>query len=204
MDLQYSPAALIIFLFTIGVSAYGLYFKHELIYRWALKPYELVHKQKWYQIISSGFVHGSFSHLIFNMLTFYFFAFSLEAAIGSVKFVIIYMFALIFSDVTTVIKHKNNYAYSCLGASGAISGILFSNILYFPYSKMMIFPLPFPIPSPIFALLYLAYCYYAGKNGQDHINHEAHFWGALTGVVLTVIIDPHAAANFLEYFRNIF
>lgn len=199
-----SPVALVIFVITTGMSLYGLYRNNDLIYRWALKPYELVHNQKWMQIVSSGFVHSSLSHLIFNMLTFIFFAFNLESAIGGARFAVIYMFSLIFSDVTTVLKQKNNAQYTCLGASGAISGIVFSNILYYPYSKMMIFPLPFPIPAPLFAVLYLAYCYYAGKKGQDFINHEAHFWGALTGVVLTLIMDPTTATNFIEYLRMIF
>ncbi len=201
---QLTPVALVIFLFTIGVSLYGLYFNNEFIYKWALKPYLLVHNKKWMQIITSGFVHSSISHLLFNMLTFFFFAFNLENAIGGTRFAVIYFASLVFSDVTTVLKQKNNMQYTCLGASGAISGIVFSNILFFPYSSMMIFPIPFSIPAPIFAVLYLAYCYYAGKKGQDHINHEAHFWGALTGIVLTIILDPTTATNFIQYLGMIF
>lgn len=199
-----APIALIIFAANIGLSLYGLYKDNSLIYKLALKPFEVIHYKRWSQIISSGFVHSNMAHLIFNMLTFFFFAFPLERVVGSVSFLIIYTVSLILSDVTTIIKQKDNPHYLSLGASGAVSGAVFSFILFNPYADMMIFPLPIPIPAPIFAILYLAYCYYAGRNAQDHINHEAHFWGALSGIIITILIEPASASNFFEYLTNIF
>lgn len=197
MDL--TPAALIIFLSTIAISLYTIYKDHSLLYRLMFSPYELSRQNKWYTLITSGFVHADLSHLMFNMFTFYFFAFSLESAIGSAKFLIIYFGSLILSDVGSYFKHKDNPDYRSLGASGAISGILFSAILYFPSSKLMIFPIPVPIPAPIFGLLYLAWCFYASKNQHDRINHSAHFIGALVGIVITLALDFSVAGHFLEY-----
>ncbi len=199
-----SPVALLLFAATVGISLYGLYKNPAIIYKLALKPYEVIHHKSWSQVITSGFVHSNMPHLLFNMLTFFFFAFSLEQAIGSLNFIIIYFISLVLSDVTTILKQKENPHYLSLGASGAISGVVFSYILFFPQMEMMIFPLPIPIPAPIFAILYLAYCSFAGKRAADNINHEAHFWGALSGVIITILIQPSAASNFFQYLINIF
>ncbi|MFW6232412.1 MAG: rhomboid family intramembrane serine protease, partial [Bacteroidota bacterium] len=113
-------------------------------------------------------------------------------------FLIIYFVSLVLSDVSSVIKHKDNPSYRSVGASGAIAGVLFSFILYAPTSTIMIFPIPFPIPSPIFGLLYLAYSFFAARKQADMINHEAHFWGAVSGMAVTVILEPRVLAHFFN------
>ena len=167
-----------------------------------LNPYNVYHKKQWYQLVTSGFVHADFSHLIFNMLSFYFFAFNLEIAAGSGIFLLIYFGSLIISDIPTVVKNRENIKYRSLGASGAVSGIVFSSVLLFPDSKIGILLFPFGIPAPVFGLLYLAYCWYAAKKRYDHINHEAHFWGALTGLVLTIILISGSLRGFFEWISN--
>lgn len=193
-----SPASLIILCVTIGVSLYSLYYRHDLIERFLFSPWRVFYQKKWYLSITSGFLHGDLMHLLFNMLTFYFFAFPLERTIGVPRFLVIYFGSMVLSHITTLLKNKDNPEYRSLGASGGISGVLFSFVLFYPKESLMIFMVPFPIPAPVFALLYLVYCYWAARKAKDLINHEAHFWGALAGIVLTVLMFPEVIEFFLK------
>lgn len=194
--LTHTPVASIIFLFTIITSIYA-FNDHALYGKFMMHPYSVSRKYKLYTLITSGLIHADWMHLIFNMMTFYFFAFQLEAMIGSWQFGVIYFLGLILSDIPSVIKHKNDMWYNSLGASGAISAVLFSYILLMPFSTMMIFPLPIPIWAIILGPLYLIYCVYASKQSRDNINHDAHFFGALTGLIITVLVVPGVIPNFL-------
>ncbi len=149
MNFINTPIALSIFISTISISLYTLYRNQNLFFRWMLKPYDVYYQKKYIQLLTSGFLHADLMHLIFNMLTFYFFAFQLEAYIGSLNFTIIYFVSLLSGNIFTVIKKKNVYEYASVGASGAISGVLFSFILISPLSKLMLFPIPFPIQNSI-------------------------------------------------------
>ena len=135
MDLSSAPAALTIFLTTIGISLYAFYGNQEVYGKLMLHPYSIVHDRQWYRFIGVGFVHADLAHLMFNMLTFYFFAFKLETMTGTMELIIIYFASMILSSVTTVIKNKDNFEYRAVGASGAISGLLFSFILFAPNAK---------------------------------------------------------------------
>lgn len=198
MDNSNYPSAIIIFLMTIFFSIYTLYINKKALSKFALRPWSIVYEKKWYTIITSGFIHANLVHLMFNMITFVFFAPMLEGKIGSFKFLIIYFGSMILSDITTILKNKDNYDYVSVGASGAISGILFSFILFFPKTSLMILFLPIPIPAPIFAIIYLLYSYFSAKYSKDLINHEAHFWGAIAGIVLTVILIPESLESFFK------
>lgn len=195
-----SPVSLLIFISTLGISLYAMYGNQSLFYRWMLRPYAVAHEGKWYQIITSGFIHADLWHLLFNMLAFYFFAFPLEGAfLHPLEFLLIYFGSMALADVSTILKHKDNPDYASVGASGAIAGILFSSILYMPYGSIMIFPIPFGIPAPIFGILFLVYSYYIGRKVESFVNHEAHFWGALSGVAITIILDPSVIPHFFSY-----
>ena len=197
MDLTASPVSIIILIVTILFSLYG--FKSaEIMNKYMLHPWSFVHERHWYQIITSGFLHGDWSHLIFNMLTFYFFALQLESIAGTAKFAIIYFGSMALANVSSIIKNKNNEDYRSLGASGAIAGVLFSFILFEPGAKISMMFFPIGIPAPIFGIIYLAYCVWASKKANDYINHEAHFWGALAGVILTIIQSPQIVSYFIE------
>lgn len=195
--LNTTPVASIIFVFTLVTSVYA-FNDNNLYGKFMLHPYSVSRRFKMYTLITSGFIHADWMHLIFNMMTFFFFAFPLEAMIGSWQFGMVYFISLILSDIPSVMKHKDDMWYNSLGASGAISGVLFSYILFQPFSSMMIFPIPIPIWAIIFGPLYLMYCVYAAKQARDHINHDAHFFGALTGLVVTVLIVPGVIPNFLS------
>ncbi|ACU02325.1 MULTISPECIES: rhomboid family intramembrane serine protease [Pedobacter] len=194
--LIHTPVASIIFLFTIVTSIYA--FNDNGLYgKFMLHPYSVSRRYKVYTLITSGLIHADWMHLIFNMMTFFFFAFQLEAMIGSWQFGAVYFLSLILSDIPSVMKHKNDMWYNSLGASGAISGVLFSFILFQPFSSMMIFPIPIRIWAIIFGPLYLVYCVYASKNARDHINHDAHFFGALAGMIVTVLVVPGTIPHFI-------
>ncbi|MNK05747.1 intramembrane serine protease GlpG [compost metagenome] len=194
--LIHTPVASIIFLLTIVTSIYA-FNNHDLYGKFMLHPYSVSRRHKVYTLLTSGLIHADWMHLIFNMMTFFFFAFQLEAMIGSWRFATVYIFGLILSDIPSVIKHKNDMWYNSLGASGAISAVLFSYILFQPFSSMIIFPIPIPIWAIIFGPLYLVYCVYASKQSRDNINHDAHFFGALTGLIVTVLVVPGAIPHFI-------
>jgi membrane associated rhomboid family serine protease len=177
-----------------------MYKNPSLYYSWLLSPKKVYYEKKYYQLITSGFLHADLMHLLFNMLTFYFFAFRLEAVVGAINFLIIYFGSMIAGSIYTVFKKKDDYDYGSVGASGAISGVLFGFILFAPNSGMMIFPIPFPLPAWIFGILFLIWTYFAAKKSFDRINHDAHFYGALAGVILTIILIPGIIGNFINSF----
>ncbi|MFD2584892.1 rhomboid family intramembrane serine protease [Pedobacter vanadiisoli] len=191
-----APVASIIFVFTIITSLYAFY-DHSLYGKFMLHPYSVSRGHKVWTVITSGLIHADWTHLFFNMFTFMAFAFTLERLIGSFLFGLLYLLALILSDLPTIFKYKENFNYNSLGASGAISAVLFSFILFSPKSGIRILFIPFDIPAYIFGILYLLYCYYASRNSRDGINHDAHFFGALTGLIFTIIFVPGILQNFI-------
>ena len=191
-----SPAATIILLLTSGVSLYALYQDNSLIHKFILHPYNVIHNNRWVTIITSSFIHADLYHLLFNMISFYFFAFSLEVIVGSGNFLIIYFSSMILADIPTIIKHKNDYNYRSLGASGAVSGVIYSFIVFFP--KGTIYAMFIPMPAIVFAILFLLYGWWMNKRGIDYINHSAHNWGALSGFVITILLIPGAFNHFIN------
>lgn len=192
-----APVASIIFAITILVSL--LAFSNQNLYgKLMLHPYNVSRGHYIYTVITSGFIHKDMMHLLFNMMSFYFFAFGLEPIIGHWQFALLYMLSLILSDMPSVIKHKDNYSYYSLGASGAVSAIVFGAILYFPLSQMGLLILPIRIPAFIFGILYLVYCSYASKYARDNINHDAHLFGALSGLMITFLFNPPVLSEFFQ------
>lgn len=192
-----TPVASAIFIFTLLTSI--LAFSNENLYgKLILHPYSVYRRHDIYTLITSGFIHKDWMHLIFNMFSYYAFAFQLEATIGHWQFAVLYFGSLILSDLPSVMKHKEDYWYHSLGASGAVCAVVFSYILFYPLNKLMIFPLPIPIPAIILGGLFLAYTAYAARQSRDGINHHAHFYGALAGVMFTILFYPQV----IPYFFN--
>lgn len=190
-----APVASLIFVFTIITSLYAFY-DHSIYGKFMLHPYSVSKGHKVWTVITSGLIHADWMHLFFNMFTFVAFAFTLEQLLGSFKFGLLYFLALILSDLPTIFKHKDHFNYNSLGASGAISAVLFSFILFSPTSKISIMFIPIGIPAWTFGIIYLIYCAYASRNSRDGINHDAHFFGALTGLIFTIIFVPGILQNF--------
>lgn len=195
--LMEAPVASFIFVITI-VTSLMAFSNENLLSNLILHPYSVSRGKRVYTVLTSGLIHNDWMHLIFNMFSYFFFAFQLEAIIGHWQFGLLYIMGLILSDLPTVYKHRDDYGYHSLGASGAVSAVIFSFIMYYPMSMMMIMPLPFHIPAIIFGVLYLVYCNYASKYARDNVNHDAHFFGALTGLLITIILNPHVIGSFLE------
>jgi membrane associated rhomboid family serine protease len=195
--LTLAPVASFIFAITIACSL--LAFSNESLYgKMMLHPYSVYRGTNVYTLITSGLIHKDWMHLFANMLSYYFFAFQLETYIGHWQFGLLYTASLILSDLPSVAKHKNDFWYNSLGASGAVSAVIFSCILYSPMTRMIIMPLPIPIPAILFGVLYLVYCSYASKYSRDNINHDAHLYGALCGLFITIILDPKVVPLFVH------
>lgn len=142
------------------------------------------------RIISSGFLHADTTHLLFNMLTLYFFADVVLFELGSWNFVLIYLASLIVGNLLSFFFHKGEYWYSAIGASGAVTGILYAAILLDPSMKLFLFFIPIPIPGYLFGIGYLLYSIYGMKNKVGNIGHDAHFGGAVGGYILTILLAP--------------
>ncbi|MCB0451451.1 MAG: rhomboid family intramembrane serine protease [Aequorivita sp.] len=142
------------------------------------------------RMFSSAFLHADFSHLLFNMLTLYFFAPVVIMSVGVTYFVIIYVASLLIGNLLSFYFHKDEYHYSAIGASGAVMGVLYSAILFFPDMGLYLFFIPIPIPAWLFGMAYLLYSIYGMKKRLGNIGHDAHIGGAIGGYVLTLVFAP--------------
>ena len=160
---------------------------------------------EWYRMISSGFLHADWLHLGINMYVLYQFGTFVESmflaeygqVLGRTIYLILYIAMIIIADIPSLIKHKDNQYYGAIGASGAVSGILFIFILYAPWSMLRLY-FAIPIPAIIFGVLYLGYSSWASKNSNDNIGHDAHFFGAVAGIVIALLALPWLFPHFLE------
>ncbi len=184
---------------------------HALYSRLIFNPYLINTNKQWYRFFSSGFIHADGIHLAINMLVLYSFGGIVEyfysdafGERGSFYFVILYLSSLMMSIIPTYNNHKLNPSYNGLGASGAVSAVVFSFILFDPLKTLSLYYI-INLPGIVFGILYLAYCYYMGKKGGDNVNHSAHMWGAIYGFGYTVLLKPSLLLDFFEkliYFRN--
>tara|TARA_B100000614_G_C14527053_1_gene484933 strand:+ start:670 stop:1314 length:645 start_codon:yes stop_codon:yes gene_type:complete len=183
-----SPALSLIILTNIIFSYMG--FKDKLFFdRYKFNVLEL-DKGNFIRMISSGFLHVDYNHLIINMLTLYFFADYVVFGVGWLNFLIIYFLSLIIGNYLSYQFHKDQKDYNAVGASGAVSGIVFSSILIFPEMKLVFIFFPLPMPGYLFAVGYLIYTIYAMKKQNDNIGHTAHFGGSISGILTTLLIAP--------------
>lgn len=171
--------------------------------------YQVWHRKEWYRMLTSGMIHSGWGHLFFNMLTLYFFGRVVEqyfsaafgGVIGTVLYVVLYVSALAISSLGDLVKYRNNWNYNALGASGAVSAVLFASILFAPKMGIYIYLIPIPVPGYIFAPLYLLYCWYMAKRNMDNIGHTAHFWGAVYGILFPIICKPDVLSFCLSQFN---
>ncbi len=191
---------------TVLVSLYSLRNPHFLV-KMMLNPYAVRQNKEYLRLLTSGFVHADFFHLFFNIFTLYNFGEFIEQVFiqrfgeedtrpGSVLYLLFYLVAIVVSDLPTYFKHKNNRHYNSLGASGAVSAVVFGAILFVPTTKLYV--LIFPMPAFIFAILYLAFTYYEMRRGNGFINHAAHWYGAVFGMVVMVLLYPQVLPSFFN------
>ena len=191
-------ASLVILVSNIGLSLAGLFFAPRLIERCLFRPYEFAQGRGRITIVTSGFVHADLSHLLFNMITFWYFGVPLEWRIGTPMFVLLYVAGLLLSQYGSYRKHRDDPGYATLGASGAISAVLFDYIVYWPTHSLYMFFIPLPIPAPLFGVGYLAYSIWSAKQNRGRINHDAHLGGALAGLAFVALFDPGAYVRAWE------
>ena len=142
------------------------------------------------RLVSSGFLHADTQHLLFNMLSLYFFADVVITLLSPIQFLLVYFGSLLVGSLLSLYFHKNEYHYSAVGASGAVSGIIYSAILLQPGMNLYIIFIPIPIPAYIFGIGYLLYSIYGMKNKVGNIGHDAHFGGAVGGYIITLLLSP--------------
>jgi membrane associated rhomboid family serine protease len=193
-----APGAALLLAAIVATSLLGLQAMPALIERNLLRPYWLVRRHEYPTLVTSGFIHADFAHLLFNGFTFWAFGFGLERIIGSTRFLMLYGFGLLVSSAGTWLKHRHEPDYRSLGASGAILAVLFASIVYVPTGSIYILPLPVPIPAPLFAVAYLGYTWFASRQARGRINHDAHLSGALAGLAFVGASDPAAVTRALR------
>jgi membrane associated rhomboid family serine protease len=177
-------------LLVLGVL--GLTAWQNLPNRLMFRPWEFARGRRRWSLVTAGFAHADLPHLIFNCMTLWFFGPGLEQVVGSTRFGLLYACGLAFSQWLTYARHRDEPSYATLGASGAISAVVFASIVYRPLERLMILPLPVPIPAPLFAVGYLAYSWWSARAGRGHTNHDAHLGGALAGLIFVALTDPAA------------
>ncbi|MGC9374563.1 MAG: rhomboid family intramembrane serine protease [Bacteroidales bacterium] len=193
----------------ISIVAFG---NRELFEKLQLNPYKVYHKKEWYRVISHGFLHADWIHLIINMIVLLSFGSAVEnifkqlAAHGIIKspvlvFVLLYFISMIAATLTTVVKQKDNAWYNSVGASGAVSAVIFTSIFFQPLARLYLYAV-IPIPGIVFGVLYLGYSHYMSKKEGDNINHDAHFIGAVVGFIFPLFIDPSLIHVFLNQLFN--
>jgi len=175
-----------------------------LLSQWSMNPYQVHQKREYYRFLSSGFIHADVFHLFFNMLTLFFFGSRLEQFYvllyddwGKVLFLFLYIFGVVLSDIPTYRKHFKHPSYSTLGASGGTAAIVFSCILFEPLANICIYGFVC-IPGFILALLYLIYSFSMSRQQYDNINHDAHAYGALLGIIFNFILNPYLIFHFFS------
>jgi len=195
----------------ISVIAFN---KHELFDKLQLNPYATYHKKEWYRIISHGFLHADWVHLFVNMFVLFSFGRVVESIFkqlayeGIIKspvltFVILYFGSMIMATITTIKKQKDNQWYNSVGASGAVSAVIFTSIFFQPLANLYFYTV-IPIPGIVFGILYLAYSHYMSKRGGDNINHDAHFIGAVFGFLFPILLEPKLFFVFINQLLSIF
>lgn len=171
-----------------------------LLERLILWPPAIERKKQYDRLLTHGFIHADWSHLLFNMITLYFFGRLIEKVIGSLigpfGFVLFYLSAIVIAILPSYLRHRHDPHYRSLGASGAVSAVLFAYILLQPWSLIIVFFLP--MPAILYAVAYIAYSIWMDKRGGDNINHSAHLSGALYGVLFMLLMEPRVGAVFLQ------
>jgi len=187
----------------IGVTVLVSWMAFErprLMDRLTLWPPAIARKHEYDRLVTYGFVHADWTHLLFNMMTLYFFGPLSErfyaATMGPLAYPLFYLSAMVAAILPTYLRHRNDATYRSLGASGAVSAVLFTFVLLNPWATIYVFVLP--CPAIIFGVLYLGYSAWADRQGHGNINHAAHLWGAVYGMAFAIVAEPRLPAAFLD------
>ncbi|MDR0348589.1 MAG: rhomboid family intramembrane serine protease [Tannerella sp.] len=180
--------------------SFSCFSNSRLFYQLAFVPYRAVRHHEWYRLATHGFVHADTTHLLINMFTFWSFGTFVEKLFEITDFskssyIGLYFGGMIIASIHDLVKQRHNPDYVSVGASGAVSAVLFASILFNPWDKILLFAV-LPIPGIVFGILYLLYCQYMARKGGDHINHNAHFYGAVYGFIYPILLNPELLGLF--------
>ncbi len=197
----------ILIIITVAASLYG-WNNATIQAKWMFNPYAVYHNKQYYRFLSSGFVHSNTVHLLFNMIALFFFGDVLEriyvnlfGTVGLIFYLLTYLLGMVVANLKTFYQYRNSSYYNSLGASGGVAAILFASILYKPTSSICIY-FALCIPAFILGAVYLIYSYYSGYRKGDNINHDAHLYGSLFGIVFTILIRPGVVLEFIDNIRH--
>lgn len=210
MNFQDYPVTIGLIIANVIFSLIG-FSNREMVDKTIMWPYRVARENQYIRFITSGFLHADYMHLIFNMFTLFFFGrnleiyFSIYGLGGIFSYLALYFLGLIISDIPSYIKHKDDYNYRSLGASGAVSAVVFATIIFSPWSSIYIYA-ALKISATVYAVLYVLYCVYMGKKGTDNVNHDAHLWGAVFGLAFTLILiafmQPQLFTGIIEQLKH--
>jgi len=206
--MEYMTISIAIIIITCLISITTLASNPGKIDDLSMSPYMVQRHKQYYRFLTSGLVHGSYMHLGFNMLTLFFFGRYIESAFeqlfhSKLYFLLFYVLGLVLSDIPSYLKHRNDSYYSSIGASGAVSAVVFAFILFEPWARITV--LVFPMPAILYGVLYLGYTIYMSRSGQaPGIDHDAHLWGAVFGLLFPLIFEPRIGPLFLNQLLNHF
>jgi membrane associated rhomboid family serine protease len=194
-----APVTLVLVIVTALVS-WQAWERPRMLERLLLWPSLIDRRKEYDRLLTHGFIHADLMHLAFNMITLYSFGAVMERyfslRIGAAGYLFFYLSAVVFAALPGYMRHRNHYGYRSLGASGAVSAVLFSSILLDPWSLIFVFFIP--VPAFLFGGLYIWYSYWMDRRGGDRIDHGAHLWGALYGLMFTLLQQPQLAGHFLR------
>lgn len=199
----------IIIIIVTAFISFRAFSNRSLFYRLSFNPHSIKHNREKKRFLTHIFIHADWGHLLFNMLTLFFFGPNVEhilkyhfgGPMAYLIFILLYFGGAIISSLYSYQKHADNAMYNAVGASGSVSAILFAFILFEPLSKISLLFIPIGIPAFIFGVLYLGYSYHMAKKGIDNIGHDAHFWGAVYGFTLPLFFNP---SFIIDFFNQIF
>jgi membrane associated rhomboid family serine protease len=192
MEIQDYPVTIGLIIANVIFSLIG-FSNAAMVDKTIMWPYRVARENQYIRFITSGFLHADFIHLFFNMFTLFFFGRMLEFYFngyelgGKAAYLALYFLGLIVSDIPSYLKHKDDYNYRSLGASGAVAAVVFATIVFSPWSSIYIYG-AIKISAAVYAVLYIVYCVYMGKKSGDNINHDAHLWGSLFGLAFTLAL----------------
>lgn len=188
-----------------GIVSFLAFQNRELLAKLMYNPYLVKHSNQWYRAITHAFIHSGWMHLLVNMWVLWIFggiveqSFNLERGnLGIPIFIGLYLGGILFATLPSFKRHQDNFNYNSLGASGAVAAVLFASIFFNPTMDLYLMFIPIPIPAVIFGVLYLALEWYMDKKSNDHIAHDAHFWGAAFGFTYAIIMVPSQLQGFLD------
>ncbi len=196
---------IVLFTSVISVLAFS---RPELMYRLQFNPYQVYHRKEFYRLISHALLHADWVHLFINMLVLFSFGTAVERYFARLEsmdmlrssvlsYLLLYIGAVVVSSLATLKKHKDNHWYNAVGASGGVSAVIFTSIFFAPWQNLLLWAI-IPIPGILFGVLYLVYSHYMSRKASDNINHDAHFIGAVYGLLFPLLIDFSLLRTFID------